>query len=512
MENGQQFGDLLQFVDFAYTARVARVNGAALANLAWAPTAPKNAKIDTTQLTNDTTLKWDANPEPDLAGYEVVWRESTDPLWTHSIPVGNVTTLHDPGPVEGQRPGRRARRGPRRLPQPGGVPGARSPQRQSSTSGPSAPEHRVGVGQRDRGDVGEHLVVLGGIAAAHVPGLAARVGAGDEQVGAGVACGSGRCRPAGRARRRRRPRSARPRVRRASRSRARRRCPGPRAPCCGNGGRRRSRCASAHPSRWRRTAPRSSPRRSGLDAVVDEHRQRAVGDRAVVGEAVRLGVMARGRYRRPASVVVGAINAGRRPQALDPGPDLPGAVHGHPRHLGRERRAAVDPRGPRLLGRRPAVGGQRLHADLRRLPAPRRPRGRPARPPARLRGRAAALRGRLAGRRPVDQPGHARPSRARCRGWAAPWSRRPRWRSSPPPSRRATSATARSATGARWAPSADRPGVLLGGVLTQLLGWQWILFINVPVGILGVDRRDALHPGEHARGRRASATSTSRAR
>jgi EmrB/QacA subfamily drug resistance transporter len=28
-------------------------------------------------------------------------------------------------------------------------------------------------------------------------------------------------------------------------------------------------------------------------------------------------------------------------------------------------------------------------------------------------------------------------------------------------------------------------GVLLGGVLTQLLGWQWILFINVPVGVLG---------------------------
>ncbi|HEX7299446.1 MAG TPA: MFS transporter [Solirubrobacteraceae bacterium] len=28
-------------------------------------------------------------------------------------------------------------------------------------------------------------------------------------------------------------------------------------------------------------------------------------------------------------------------------------------------------------------------------------------------------------------------------------------------------------------------GVLLGGVLTELLGWQWILFINVPVGLLG---------------------------
>jgi peptidase M28-like protein len=96
VEDGQQFGDLLQFVDFAYTARVARVNGAALANLAWAPTAPKEAKILTTRLTNDTDLTWKANPEPDLAGYEVVWRESTSPLWEHTIPVGNVTSYTIP--------------------------------------------------------------------------------------------------------------------------------------------------------------------------------------------------------------------------------------------------------------------------------------------------------------------------------------------------------------------------------------------------------------------------------
>jgi hypothetical protein len=92
VENGVQFGDLEQFVDFGYTARVARVNGAAMANLAWAPATPKNARIDTTQLTNDTTLTWNANPEPDLAGYEVVWRESTAALWEHTVPVGNVTT------------------------------------------------------------------------------------------------------------------------------------------------------------------------------------------------------------------------------------------------------------------------------------------------------------------------------------------------------------------------------------------------------------------------------------
>jgi hypothetical protein len=92
VENGVQFGDLVEFVDFGYVARVARVNAAALANLALAPTAPKEAKILTTRLTNDTDLTWKANPEPDLAGYEVVWRESTEPLWTHTIPVGNVTS------------------------------------------------------------------------------------------------------------------------------------------------------------------------------------------------------------------------------------------------------------------------------------------------------------------------------------------------------------------------------------------------------------------------------------
>jgi Peptidase family M28 len=93
VENGVQFGDLPQFVDFDYTARVARVNGAALWSLAMAPTAPKEAKILTARLINDTDLTWKADPEPDLAGYEVVRRESTDPLWTHTIPVGDVTSF-----------------------------------------------------------------------------------------------------------------------------------------------------------------------------------------------------------------------------------------------------------------------------------------------------------------------------------------------------------------------------------------------------------------------------------
>jgi len=46
----------------------------------------------TSQLTNDTDLVWQRGPEPDLVGYEVVWRETTEPLWTHSVRVGNVTS------------------------------------------------------------------------------------------------------------------------------------------------------------------------------------------------------------------------------------------------------------------------------------------------------------------------------------------------------------------------------------------------------------------------------------
>jgi hypothetical protein len=96
--NGVQFGDLPQFVDYDYIARVARVNGAALWSLATNPGTPKNLQIHTTPPDsfsgiNTTTLTWDANPEPDLAGYEVVMRETTAPDWTSAVRVGNVTTV-----------------------------------------------------------------------------------------------------------------------------------------------------------------------------------------------------------------------------------------------------------------------------------------------------------------------------------------------------------------------------------------------------------------------------------
>src|SRR4051794_18805499 len=91
VENGKQLGDLEQFVDFRYLARVTRVIGSSLAALARSPRAPVNARVITADLTYDTTLRWDANPEPDVVGYEVVWRDSTEPLWTNARLFGPVT-------------------------------------------------------------------------------------------------------------------------------------------------------------------------------------------------------------------------------------------------------------------------------------------------------------------------------------------------------------------------------------------------------------------------------------
>jgi hypothetical protein len=90
VENGVQYGDLLQFVDFDYLATVARYNAAVLASLALAP-APPAAKVDITGLTNDTTLYWDAVPR--ATHYLVVLRTTTEPVWTDAQDVGATTRV-----------------------------------------------------------------------------------------------------------------------------------------------------------------------------------------------------------------------------------------------------------------------------------------------------------------------------------------------------------------------------------------------------------------------------------
>jgi hypothetical protein len=93
VENGTQYGDLIEFVDFEYTARVGKVNLATLWSLSQAPGQVQNVTIDTTALDNDCRLKWIMSNSTDLAGYEVLWRPTTASLWTHMVDVGKVNAV-----------------------------------------------------------------------------------------------------------------------------------------------------------------------------------------------------------------------------------------------------------------------------------------------------------------------------------------------------------------------------------------------------------------------------------
>jgi hypothetical protein len=93
-ENGIEYGDLLKFVDVDYVARVARLNSAVLATLAAAPSEPQHPRILTHNLDNNTEFVWEPSAfAPTGTTYEVVWRDTTDELWTHARSAGADTHL-----------------------------------------------------------------------------------------------------------------------------------------------------------------------------------------------------------------------------------------------------------------------------------------------------------------------------------------------------------------------------------------------------------------------------------
>jgi hypothetical protein len=89
--DGKPYGDVAEFVDRGYMADVAKVNLAALVAMANAPSPPTRVRMLTDSLSPDTSLRWEASPEPDVAGYEVVWRETTEWNWTAVQDVGAET-------------------------------------------------------------------------------------------------------------------------------------------------------------------------------------------------------------------------------------------------------------------------------------------------------------------------------------------------------------------------------------------------------------------------------------
>ena len=90
VENGIRYGDTPDQVDYPYVGKMTSLNAAALASLAWAPAAPDSVTV-AGGVSPNTVLRWKAVSAPDLAGYRVYWRLPTEPNWTRSRWVGNVT-------------------------------------------------------------------------------------------------------------------------------------------------------------------------------------------------------------------------------------------------------------------------------------------------------------------------------------------------------------------------------------------------------------------------------------
>jgi hypothetical protein len=92
VEDGIEYGDVVEWVDFDYAARMTALNAAVLASLAWAPPTPENVRIAGANRPS-TTLSWDLARDPALAGYKVYWRDTTAPQWEHSRWAGLVSEL-----------------------------------------------------------------------------------------------------------------------------------------------------------------------------------------------------------------------------------------------------------------------------------------------------------------------------------------------------------------------------------------------------------------------------------
>jgi hypothetical protein len=93
LENGTQYGDLPEFVDYEYLRKNAAVNLATFANLALAPASPGSVGILTANLTNKTSLRWEAPAKGKKpTGYYVLMRETTSPVWTRKFFVKDPET------------------------------------------------------------------------------------------------------------------------------------------------------------------------------------------------------------------------------------------------------------------------------------------------------------------------------------------------------------------------------------------------------------------------------------
>jgi Peptidase family M28 len=92
VEDGIEYGDVIDEVSFPYIALITRANVATLAALASAPPPPEGVRIRGA-VTPNTILSWTRVDSPALAGYRVYWRETTEPEWRYVADAGSLETF-----------------------------------------------------------------------------------------------------------------------------------------------------------------------------------------------------------------------------------------------------------------------------------------------------------------------------------------------------------------------------------------------------------------------------------
>ncbi|MDX1660373.1 MAG: peptidase M28, partial [Gemmatimonadota bacterium] len=90
VEEGVEYGDVIEEVEFDFAAKLTALNVATLASLAFAPAPPDSVTI-AGAVEPAARLSWAPVDDPNLAGYKVYWRLTTAPNWTDWTWVGTET-------------------------------------------------------------------------------------------------------------------------------------------------------------------------------------------------------------------------------------------------------------------------------------------------------------------------------------------------------------------------------------------------------------------------------------
>ncbi len=94
VEDGREYGDFVKFLDFRFMGDVARDNAEALRQLALAPLPPGEVLL-AGAVTPDAKISWQAAEDPERRGFEILWRETTEPRWSvlQFVPSAGETVL-----------------------------------------------------------------------------------------------------------------------------------------------------------------------------------------------------------------------------------------------------------------------------------------------------------------------------------------------------------------------------------------------------------------------------------